>query len=112
MALKEIKTYDLSIWAGPKTANMRSSIHLYDEKGTIGVLAFVEDGPIPASVVTGTPIGYYPVARYADAVDMLRNEKPVYLVVNGDDVQLSTAQEPAGEGEAKTSAFAPFKVQL
>ncbi len=111
MATEEIKTYILEIYAGDQTANLRASITLFDaKKDEMGTLGFVEDGPIPANIPGGIPVAYYPVSRYADVVDMLRNESPVYLVYgNGDQVSITTASENIGDGERlATSRFVPI----
>ena len=101
MATKEITGYTLQIDAGGQTGNLRARIILSDAKNfTVGTLAFVEDGPIPDSVVSGPPIGYFPIARYADLVDMLRNERPVYISVDGPyRVSVIAGTEKVGEGE-------------
>jgi len=47
----------------------------------------------------GPPVGFRPFSEFAAFVDVLRNEKPVALVISGDEFRLVTGPEPPGEGE-------------
>lgn len=81
MAVVEVKTYLIEIYSGDQTANARANIMLFDaNKSTIGNLTFVEDGAIPVSDAGGVPSAYFPIARYVDVVDLLRNEVRCILV--------------------------------
>lgn len=71
----------------------------------IGMLVFLPNGAaLPADTVTkGQVVLYYPVERYDGAIDLLRNEKPVYLFYNGSgpgfENGIKTMVEKVGEGE-------------
>jgi hypothetical protein len=71
----------------------------------IGQLVFHPDGSaLPADdVVSGQVWLHYHLANYAHAIDLLRNEKPMYLVYNGSgggfENAIKTTPEPIGEGE-------------
>ena len=102
MAIKLITGYIAQIEAGAQINGIRARIVLLDDKSdTQGTLVFVESGPIPPSVTVGSPFAYFPVARYAEVLDLLRNERPIYLGVNASNgsVTVGTASEPIGDGE-------------
>jgi hypothetical protein len=42
---------------------------------------------------------FYTVREFPTVIDMLRNEKPVYLIYDGQVSRVSTSLEPVGEGE-------------
>ena len=97
--LTEIKKYIAQIYAGPQTGGLRAGVELHDDKGsTIGTLGFVEGAAVPNNL-SGTVTGSLPMTCYGAVIDMLRYEKPVYLVINGSHVTIETLAEPVGEGE-------------
>jgi hypothetical protein len=63
------------------------------------------DAPLPeAQQLNATYVSFYYHLHQLDAlVDMLRNEKPVYVMFNNDNgwanSRISTSDEPVGEGE-------------
>jgi len=71
----------------------------------IGQLVFMPNGSaLPADKLLGTqPQLYYHLEDFANCVDLLRNESPVYLLWNGpgagNENGLRTSDEPMGEGE-------------
>ena len=71
----------------------------------IGMLVFLPDGTtLPADTVTkGQTVLYYHFDHYQHALDLLRNEKPVYLYYNGSgsgfENGIKTMVEKVGEGE-------------
>ncbi len=78
-------------------------IFLYDGAAeVIAEVLFVADGkdPPPARRTNGRHTLYYRRAQFAEVIDLLRNEGPVYLIWNGErNTTLSTGYEPIGEGE-------------
>ena len=46
---------------------------------------------------------YMPASQYPHVLDLLRNEKPVYLHIYDSSASLATRAEPIGEGELKPS---------
>ena len=115
-----IKKYEVRIWSGrdfeaPDQA-FRIMIVLYGEGDEIiAYLRFWEGsifrdnftGEGPAGGVEGSPYEFnYPYHCYMPIVDLLRNEKPMYLSYLMGDLpsgMLSTAKEQVGEGESRKS---------
>jgi hypothetical protein len=103
----QIQDYQYYVFSSRDSSNPPSTvILLYDLNNTwVGELWFVKDpGTLPTASQTG---GNYLLAySYADLpviVDMLRNDTPVYLIVDpaGDPVnwRISTSEERVGAGE-------------
>ena len=71
----------------------------------IGMMVFLPEGAtLPVDTVTkGQVVLYYPVSHYANAIDLLRNEKPIYLYYTGSgsgfENGIKTMSEKVGEGE-------------
>jgi len=101
----EIKHYKYSIRPGGQTG-ARAWLSLHDETElAIGHAQFVRDEDVPAPIGgDGKVMMIFEDSDFARVIDLLRNEKPVYLVyfVEHDEVQwaqLSTDAEPVGEEE-------------
>jgi len=81
--------------------------HIYVYKGTkyVGRIVFFKDGiTIPPNASYPEPSIHYPLSRFNDVVNILREEKPLYLFLNLDNKigHLATADfEPVGEEEGK-----------
>jgi len=59
---------------------------------------------IPANASYPEPSIHYPLSRFNDVINILREEKPLYLFLNLDNkigTLATTEIEPAGEEEAK-----------
>jgi hypothetical protein len=107
MTIIQIQKYEYYVFSSRDSSNSPSTvILLYDQNNTlVGSLWFVkEPGTLPTAQQSGSL--YLLAYSYADLpviVDMLRNETPVYLIVDptGDVVnwRISTLEEPVGEGE-------------
>lgn len=103
--MAEILNYSIRINGGPEgSVNFhRAEIFLFGTNGkVIGLIQFYDDGEeLPASSSGEFIEMALPVSRLHDMVDLLRNEKPVYLqwqsAINCGYV--STGMEPTGEGE-------------
>jgi len=99
----EIKRYKYYTFASRDSSIAQTVILLYGESGYLGAAYFsTEDEPLrPAEKFSNGSYGlYYDYQELQIIIDMLRNEKPVYLVYNGElNTRLSTTEEPAGEGE-------------
>jgi hypothetical protein len=78
-------------------------LFLYDQRSQViaQVLAVPEGEPLPpATQRDGRALLYYHSAAIPQVVDLLRNERPVYLVWGeGRNTALATGYEPVGEGE-------------
>ena len=71
----------------------------------IGQLIFHPDGaPLPADSMSGGQVNLnYHLANFENVIDLLRNEKPMFLLWNGAgpgfENAIKTTAEPLGEGE-------------
>ena len=105
----EIKNYYVLYYAGGKKVTQpypyRSIVGLYGDDGIIAGLYFHNDSStMPDSdhlPDTGQPMLHYPVSDFANVIDLLRNESPVYYrEVGGWSMgSITTTMEPVGEGE-------------
>jgi hypothetical protein len=99
MALTQIDEYEV-MYSGNTFA---PRIWLKNAGKYIGQLIFQPDGTtLPADTsVHGQVNIYYHLQSYPHCVDLLRNEKPMYLlyVDNGAENGIKTTAEAVGEGE-------------
>lgn len=81
-------------------------IWLRGSGGYIGQLIFKPNGSmLPQDKMTGGQVQlYYHLDDFQNAIDLLRNESPMYLLYSGSgggfENGIKTTQEPVGEGEA------------
>jgi hypothetical protein len=70
----------------------------------IGQLTFRPNGsPLPPDGMSGGQVNlYYHFDDFENVIDLLRNEKPMYLSYSapGDENGIMTTPEPVGQGEA------------
>ena len=110
MAVKEIKNYDVAYYAGAKNVSghpYRAIIGLRDEDNMLlGAAYFHHSSATMPNADTQKATGYischYPAEAYAHVLDLLRNEKPVFVefeVTKGNVGNIRTSAEPVGEGE-------------
>jgi hypothetical protein len=110
MAIIEIKKYDVAYYAGGKNAAgypYRAIIGLRsDDDMLIGAAYFhLSSATMPngdAQKASGYISCHYPAADYPQILDILRNEKPVYVEFEaniGNIGNIRTSAEPVGEGE-------------
>ncbi|HEC22012.1 MAG TPA: hypothetical protein ENI95_03735 [Chloroflexi bacterium] len=84
---------------------VRALILLLEDGGDREVYAyFTEESPLPVEIVAENRIiVWYAYEQFAPVMEMLREEKPIYVhILNRPDRQLlalTTAEEPVGEGE-------------
>lgn len=100
----EIKKYCYYLFSSREDAT--PIIKLYDVNNKNFANVWFEGGsqPLPDAkqLDNGKYILYYRRSALSDMVDMLRNEKPVYLIWQPKGTQntrISTSSEPVGEGE-------------
>jgi hypothetical protein len=73
----------------------------------IGQLIFKPNGSaLPADTISGGQVNlYYHLDNYQNAIDLLRNEGPMYLLYSGSgggsENGIKTTEEVVGEGETK-----------
>lgn len=107
---EEIKMYDIAYYGGGKNITgykYRAIIGLRRQDGTlIGAAYFHRSSKtLPDSDAPGTSGQincHYMAEDYQQVLDVLRNEKPVYLcyVAEGWNIgSIATSMEPVGEGE-------------
>jgi hypothetical protein len=110
VSIIEIKKYDLAYYAGGKNAvgyPYRAIIGLRDDNDRlIGAAYFHQNSSTMPSGDTQKASGYischYLAADYPQILDILRNEKPVYMEFEGNIgniANIRTSAEPVGEGE-------------
>ena len=103
--LKEITGYLLSIYGNLGDDNVlnRGHITLVSESRIAGFIKFYDSGlAAPEDFVyekTGQITMHVPSNMYLSVVDMLRNEKPVFLNFEGRRAVLRTGTEPVGPGD-------------
>jgi hypothetical protein len=102
----EIKEYAYYLWGSRPASIVQANIVMYGDAGYMGSLWFYDDGtalPDPVRHAAGVYSLHYRMRDFPHIVDMLRNEKPVF--VHWDDsyptnTRVSTTNEPVGEGGA------------
>ena len=110
MAIIEIKKYDVAFYAGGRNAAdypYRAIIGLRnDSDALIGAAYFHRNAETMPVADTQKASGYischYLAEDYPQVLDLLRNEKPVYVefeVRSGNMASIRTSAEPVGEGE-------------
>jgi hypothetical protein len=108
--VEEIKKYDVAYYGGGKNATgypYRAIIGLRRDDGSlIGGAYFHRDPATMPSTDQQTSTGYvwchYSSDSFSQVLDLLRNEKPVFVryVAGGWQIaSITTASEPVGEGE-------------
>ncbi|MBU2705513.1 hypothetical protein KCM76_05950 [Zooshikella marina] len=99
----EIKNYHVLFYGGPEGYQTnRAQIALYGSDGkTKGYVRFNDPGMQYENDYESSGIirMHLPSAMFENVIDVLRNEKPVYLYFAQGRGFLSTSKEPIGEGE-------------
>jgi hypothetical protein len=101
MALMKIDTYEVMYSAN----SFVPRIWLKGGGKNIGQLLFMPNGKaLPADNMSAGQVNlYYHLDDYSNAIDLLRNEKPMYLLYNGSgggfENGIKTTEELVGEGE-------------
>ena len=102
----EIHKYSVQHFAGGTEAyTLRARIDLYDENNKhIGYIRFhknVESMPAHDRKTSTLIVCDYPAAHYLEVLDVLRNERPLYLIFSERRQlgSIATSHEPIGEDE-------------
>lgn len=97
---QEFNQYQIFFYAKPFKSRL---IQLYNDGTLVGSLSFDDYKELPENTHTDTAINLkYMESDYQDVIDLLRNESPLHIWINGENGVggLSTAaDEPVGEGE-------------
>jgi hypothetical protein len=102
MALTKIDSYEVMY----SSNSFARRIWLKDATKYIGQLIFKPNGTVlpPDTLVSGQVNLFYHLEDFANAIDLLRNENPMYLLYSGSGAGfengIKTTQEMVGEGEA------------
>ncbi len=109
MATYTIDTYSIRLWSSRATTNLNpgvavAGIYLYEAGTYRGYAYFFPDGtPLSDAVIdsrAGRIFIHLNLCQFAPVVQMLREEKPVYLYEFGpSNAGLMTGNEPTGEEE-------------
>ncbi len=101
--MQEVKSYSIIFYGGPDGYQTnRAQIQLHgDEKKALAWVRFSDPGTAPKedSNVGGTIRMHLPSTMFQSVLDVLRNEKPVFIRFVQKRGFLSTAREWGGEGE-------------
>lgn len=99
----EIKSYHILFYGSPEGYQTnRAQIALYDSNGkTAAYVRFNDPGmTFENDYESGGIIRMHlPSTMFENVLDVLRNEKPVYIYFAQNRGFLSTSKEPVGEGE-------------
>lgn len=110
MAMIEIKKYDVAYYAGGKNVAAypyKAIIGLRNDNDDLVGAAYFHHNPATMPIAdtqrgTGYISCHYLAEDYPQVLDLLRNEKPVYVefeVRPGNIANIRTSAEPVGEGE-------------
>lgn len=97
-----VDSYRYGIYSSIKNSGDNAVIELIKDNRRIAWLHFTNDYTLkrPHMNKEGEYELYYSYSELPNLVDMLRNEKPIYLLWRGEsDTRVSTNIEPTGEGE-------------
>ncbi len=103
--VKEIIRYSYFIFSSRSTeVETKAVIILTGKDEFLGYIYFMKNGiELPKTEkINGLFFYYYYFSEMPVMIDLLRNEKPVYLIYIDDDKnnsRISSAMEPVGEGE-------------
>jgi len=99
----EVKKYHILFYGSPTGYQTnRVQIALYDNKDkTVAYIRFNDPGMLFENDYQSGGIirMHLPSAMFQNVLDVLRNEKPVYIYFAQNRGFLSTSKEPVGEGE-------------
>ncbi len=100
---KVVKSYSVLFYGSPSGYQTnRAQIQLSDAKGkTVAWIRFNDPGMLFENDYESGGIirMHLPSAMFQNVLDVLRNEKPVYIYFVQNRAFLGTAKEPIGEGE-------------
>ena len=106
--MPEVKNYAVRFHGGPEGSGkgIRAQIHLFnDNNKMVGAIDFYDDGVLlPTDSLEPMIRMSMPASQVYAVVDLLRNEKPLFLEWQKGlkNAYLATSQEPVGEGELLT----------
>lgn len=96
----QVESYLINQFAG--TGNTKAVMQLNKQGGAAGLIVYFNfDNSSPANNTSGpVPIAYMPYATFANMMQMVREEKPIYVQIWPSGITyVGTSQEPVGEDE-------------
>ena len=107
MAILPVDGYRVYFYGGSDGyKSTRANINLLDSKGEImGIIKFHEEGQEFGEDYQSKDIiwMHQPASMLMNVVDLLRNEKPIFIHFAAKRAFLSTSEEPIGEGDDDVS---------
>ena len=104
----QVKTYNYYFWSSREPNYLpRVNLNLNGTDGEYCGITFVnDDDPLPEATNSGKNYFlYYRESQLDMLIDMLRNEKPIFVDFNNDNgwanSRITTTDEPVGEEEGK-----------
>jgi hypothetical protein len=108
MAILPVEGYRVYFYGSAKGyKSTRANINLLNASGNIrAVIKFYDDGSSVGEDYQTEDIiwMHLPASMLHSVVDVLRNEKPIFVHFAGNSAFLSTSEEPIGEGDDDQSA--------
>ena len=107
----EIKSYRIFLDSGSQKHRSFTTINLYDKANeVIGILQFFDEGTEISDPMDFDPFYIqYPISKFPYIVDILRNEKPLFVGYwenkFGKYGRICTGREPVGEAEIPGHLF-------
>ena len=100
---KEIERYHILVYGGPEGyQDTRAEIALYDKNNNVvGFIRFIDSGmKFEKDYISMDIIRMHlPSNMFINVIDILRNEKPIYIHFTANRGFLTTSKEPVGEEE-------------
>lgn len=103
--IKTVDSYSYMIYASRTNLSEVKAVFQLNGGGvSLGYLHFMADGYVlpKSKKLSGLYYFYYHESQLPSIIDMLRNEKPIYLIYIDDEsnnCRIATSMEPVGEGE-------------
>ena len=98
----EFNRYRLYFYSAPQYG-WDARVDVFKDAVNVGTMLFMKPGQvIPKNTdINGRRTIHFPLAQFATVLDILRNEKPLYLgvVATNGIATIATNDEPVGEGE-------------
>ncbi|MEE8398781.1 MAG: hypothetical protein V3S89_07230 [Desulfobacterales bacterium] len=95
----EITEYKYGFLNSMATRDRHMIAHLYQKQEVVAIAYFQAERHEPQMNSRGIVNLFYPIEDGPGIIDMLRNEKPIFLHIEKSQAFLSTSMEPIGEGE-------------
>lgn len=95
----EITEYKYGFLNSMASKDRHMITHLYQKEEVVAIVYFQKERHEPLINNRGVVNLFYPIEDAFGFIDMLRNEKPIFLYIEKSQAFLSTSLEAIGEGE-------------